>query len=210
MTRLHKICAVVLGVVVLAVLRPMFEPVASGKDADPVTVVNTPLPVTLQGTGQISGNVSVVGSVNVANDASAPIPVGNFAPGPLTHIGRMPSDHVVLINFGPGNYVRVFPDGNQDVDTFAIPRGSVLVVTDVEWAAIGGSPGDTATTQIGFSVVPGVFAGVYVSTAQFGSDGRAGKSDHLTGGLVFSKVPILSPNSLVSNLVLRVYLMPAS
>ena len=206
MTRLHKIFAVLLGLGALIVWRPIFEPVASGAGSAPVTVVNTPLPVTLQGTGQVSGNVSVSGSVNIANSASAPVPVKNVAEGPLTHVDRLPSDHVILKLVSPQGYFRVFSDGTLGANNFAIPADSVLVITDVDWVLEGGTPGEMAVAELGFFHVGSPTGTVYLSTSTIGSDGRAGKSDHMTSGLVVSALPAVGgPTAMV----LQGYLMPA-
>ena len=62
----------------------------------------------------------------------------------VSHIGRKPSEYIMLINAKKGktntenkcsgsftDFVRVFPDGTISSDKFIIPAGKVLVITDI-------------------------------------------------------------------------------
>jgi hypothetical protein len=68
-----------------------------------------------------------------------------------THMGQAVADHVVLIDgfykgrdtcktlsFTDRALFRVSPDGELEPKPFKVPKGRVLVVTDVEWSAFGG------------------------------------------------------------------------
>ncbi len=202
MFSLHKLFAATAGLGILALSSLMIAPAASSSGTAPVTVMNTPLPVSLQGTGQISGNVNVSGSVNVANPPSSPIPTQNVAPAPLTHMGRFASEHILLQGLAGQGFHQVSTDGTVDSNSFSIPGGSVLVITDIDWELNQGTPGTPAFVNLAFVSVNGVTS-VYFSSATFDSNGQAFKNDHLIGGLVLSKIPVTS----ASQMILRGYLV---
>lgn len=55
---------------------------------------------------------------------------------PVTHLGQAVGDHVVLNLVNPTTapvFVRCNDDGTRDATEFAVPAGSKLVVTDVDW-----------------------------------------------------------------------------
>ena len=200
------------GIVTLALSLVPSKPAGAAGSA-PVTVTHTPLPVTLQGTEQISGNVNV----SVVNSASSPVPIKNAAAGPLTHTGRLPSEHVILqLNvFTPTaptpQYFRVFPDGTVDVTPFVIPKGSSLIVTDVDWEKSGGPPGFETVIEFRFGSQNDPSGFICLSTGQYDIGGFAGKSEHMTSGLVLTKVPpvTLGSSSNLAKLIIRGYLAPS-
>ena len=56
----------------------------------------------------------------------------------LTHMGRLPSEHVMLeaslATPPPGcdaGVSRIFPDGSKDPSSFIVPSGKVLILTDI-------------------------------------------------------------------------------
>jgi hypothetical protein len=78
-----------------------------------------------------------------------------------------------------GSPNRILPDGSRVA--FTIPSGAVLVITDVQWRADGSGEGDSA--QIWSASVG------YMSLARFDSREVAMYSEHLTSGIVVSKIP---------------------
>ena len=76
--------------------------------------------------------------------------------------------------------MRVMPDGSRE--NFSIPRDAVLIVTDVERMASGSDEGDEAHVRVSDAS--------YLAEARFDSRKRATYREHLTSGLVFSKVPV--------------------
>jgi len=214
MGKFVRAVVLVFGLGIIALTLGLFSTHPAGASGSaPVTVTNTPLPVTLQGTEQISGNVNV----SVVNSASSPVPIKNAAAGPLTHTGRLPSEHVILqLNvFTPTaptpQYFRVFPDGTVDVTPFVIPNGSSLIVTDVDWEKSGGPPGFETVIEFRFGSQNDPSGFICLSTGQYDIGGFAGKSEHMISGLVLTKVPpvTLGSSSNLAKLIIRGYLAPS-
>ncbi len=76
---------------------------------------------------------------------------------PLTHMGRLPQDHVMLHEFldplcvGDKGLARIFPDGAVDPTPFVVPPGKALVLTDVSVRVdenIAWQAGDLVTASI--------------------------------------------------------------
>jgi hypothetical protein len=115
----------------------------------------------------------------------------------------------VLLSAPTGRLFRVFPDGSVGADPFTVPDGSVLVVTDVDWSTQNGTPATASHIELTIgpaqSPVP-----VFDSTALIASDGRAGKNEHMTSGIVLAEPPlaVLFSSGSLRALVLRGYLAP--
>ena len=96
--------------------------------------------------------------------------------------------------------MRIMPDGSRE--SFSIPRDTVLIVTDVEWMASGSDEGDDAHVRVADAS--------YLAEAQFDSRKRATYREHLTSGLVFSKVPVFifahHLDAKLSRLIIRGYM----
>lgn len=173
----------------------------------PVTVTNSKLPVT------VGGNVSAVQRgdwhVTVTNPADSPAHIRNVDAGLFTHIGQKASK-VVLLNFlaGCSCYKRVLPDGTLEGAAFSVPSSEIFVLTDVDWSISGGNPGQTASLLLLISN-----AVVMDSRTAFNGDGTGGKTEHFSGGRIFSSalpLPVYdrTPRSVLNNLVLTGYLAP--
>lgn len=61
---------------------------------------------------------------------------------PRSHLDQDPRQHVVLTREGgvtggcglqESDFFRIHPDGTKDEETFRVPEGHLLVVTDVDW-----------------------------------------------------------------------------
>jgi hypothetical protein len=152
--------------------------------------------------------------VNLAAVSVLSVPVAVAASGPLTNVGRLASQQVVLSNLGPacgGLFARVKPDGSNTCP-YAISPGHLLVITDMEWSLpgpqFGGTPGTYATLNLEDS------AGnvVAFSAALADINGTASKSEHFTAGVVLGAVPGVitggSPFPVVPGVVLRGYEVP--
>jgi hypothetical protein len=98
--------------------------------------------------------------------------------------------------------LRIMPDGSRE--SFSIPRDAVLIVTDIAWTASGSDEGDDAHVRVSDAS--------YLAEARFDSRKRATYREHLTSGLVFSKVPVFifahHLDAKLSRLIIRGYLTP--
>jgi hypothetical protein len=109
---------------------------------------------------QVTGSTAITGTanVNVTNPATAPVPTSAQPGGPLTNLGRLASELVVLqLTSSPSptcqEWFRVFPDGTFQCFT-SVPAGLALVVTDLEWDGLG-TAGDVAKAAVGYAVSGG-------------------------------------------------------
>ncbi len=207
---------------------------AQATSAVPVTVTNTPLPVMVSNTSVpvsgsvgVSGNVAITGTpavdiantptvnlasgatVQVNNPSSSPLPVQTIGDSSVTHMGQSASEHVVLDwDNATSSYYRVTPTGQTT--TFVTPSGKVLVVTDVDWSVLT----STTSSSIEFKLVgcSGSPEPIYLnSLATVNADGSAGKSEHLTSGIVIDNgLCGFSTNTSagVRSLILRGYFAP--
>jgi hypothetical protein len=162
-----------------------------------------------------------------------------------THLGQDVDDHVTLIarehkrapncntaSFKNRAFFRVSPEGEVESTPFKVPKGRVLVVTDVEWTAYGGPNGTndlvanrtlTLTIHVGnnsqIADNPAVFASsLTIDSAAMG--GRPGKSEYMTAGFVVGAntricphVSQLEPSFIatvhIDRAILRGYLLAA-
>jgi len=98
-----------------------------------VNVTNTPLPVT--GT--------------IANTTDNPVLIRDVDASAKTHFGQPLQNHITLAWMAPGNqnsactpnkeFRRIFPDGTIATETFVVPQGQMLVVTDLDANVLAGS-----------------------------------------------------------------------
>jgi hypothetical protein len=135
---------VVSGGILLIALSISFAHVnpVGGAGSAPVTVTNTPLPVSVSNfpaSNTVSGSVSITGTPNVgvANTASNPVPTQNVGGGAAAQVGQVASQLVNLVcDFGKCR--QVFPDGTDGPAPYSVPSGQALVITDFQFT-IGAS-----------------------------------------------------------------------
>lgn len=164
---------------------------ASPSSTQNVNVVNTPT-VTVGNTPTVNvGNTPTV-NATVTFPANQNVTVNGA--GPLTNVGRLASQQVMLLSAGPGEC----PSRQFVADLFgavscfdmASHPGQVLVITDIYWSATG-SPGTTC----GVGLVPSsamAFGPFLVSATPAATDGTASKTEHLTTGAKMAVNPTLS------------------
>ena len=169
-----------------------------------VNVGNTPLPVT----GTISGTVTIgnTPNVNVANQPTVSVagqPIGvNVTNSPLmqlpTHLG-VPAANVVNLTtklgqtcMPLGSLCQVTSDGKFVATPFTIPAGHFLVITDIQIRTVGATPGTLSGADLVIGQ-PGNQQIIYVVQGLADANGQAFVRDHLTGGLVVSTMPTVSP-----------------
>jgi len=120
--------------------------IARAEDAKPVLVVNPQVPVTVQGTAQVAGQVTVTGTVEVTNEPivrlrNPTVSVGNLVR--VDPVERIPSDR--LFRRGP---LHVLANPFQGSDAFdvvnPVPAGKVFVVSFVSVQAWGAPQTDPA------------------------------------------------------------------
>jgi len=151
-----------------------------------VTIANLPLPVgvnnfpgTLTGaTVPVSGNVTA--NINLPN----PLPV---------QTAKQSAANFKTLIFDGTNYLEVLQNGSLSTGAFTIPQGAQFVITDVSWVAVcltissvvcEASAGDAVAVELG--------NGSYLSEATYANRVGillAGRSDHLTSGIVVTQVP---------------------
>jgi hypothetical protein len=159
-----------------------------------------------------------------------------------THLGQDVNEHVTLIarehegsecdtlSFKNKALFRVSPDGDVDAKPFKVPKGRLLVVTDVEWSAYGGPNGTndldpnrtlTLTIHVGnqqqITNNPAVFMSS-LTIDQAAAGGRPGKSEYMTAGFLVGTGRRICPNvsqvepsfvatAFIDRLMLRGYLI---
>lgn len=170
-----------------------------------VLVVNptaSPVPVTLQGTGSVTGTVTVAnnpmnvsvtnsslnvsGTVAVTNPAGNPIPVA-VTPGALTQLGQPASNLVTLVCESPP-CTRMMPDGSTV--PFSVPANQRLIVTDISWQGDSVGQGLLQTMVLSAGGSNGPF--VWFGGALPDQLGIVSKSERLAAGIAFSVVPFAS------------------
>lgn len=185
----------------------------AGPGATPVSIMS-PLPLPVTGTATVSGTVGAAQSgawnVNVANSpavslAGTPTVNANVtfpanqgvtvtAPGPLTHLGRLPSKQVMLLLAPVGapacasHTAQINIDGTTSCFDMANHPGEALVITDLLYTASNPTTGNTCTANVGSlsnnqTVLP--------LQATAAADGNAMKSEHLIAGLTMTFTPVL-------------------
>jgi hypothetical protein len=134
-----------------------------------------------------------------------------------SHLGQPVSDHVTLLGYGTiqpdssvvWTFFRIYADGTGN--SFKIPKGKVLVVTDVDWNY---NTGEHNQTQI-FSIYlkmpkKNIRNKVFASTVLGDKFGSGGASVSMTTGFVVSKMDIIEPllefGGALNDIILRGYL----
>ena len=190
MKQSSKIILVVTGFALLAFVLSSVpnHPVSAAAGPAPVTVVNTPLPVT--------------------TPTNSGVPVSKF---------------VTLICSGsptPSNDCPTFTaiDATDSLisNSYTIPTGETLIVTDVNWGGGGPIPSPGTTISVNLVLINGNgFAPLvlYNDEGIMDSNGIVRRNDHLTTGIPMTFLPSvqLNNNSTVNGfgfLILRGYLTP--
>jgi hypothetical protein len=216
MKRFARLVVITLGLAILGlVLSLVPRKDAHAQGATPVQVVNTPLPVSVSG---IVGVVSAGrGSLRV-DVTNTPLPVSGtvgLASGSEvimpTHLGVPAGNLVTLWCFttstGCSSFRQVSPGGVMATTDYSIPPGETLIVTDLNWSAIGGSPGRTIFLNLGCTSGCGF---TYNSSVVADVNGEGSTNDHLTSGLDLVYLPtiVLGDATRLEGLTLRGYLTP--
>ena len=153
-------------------------PAVSISGTPTVNVASVP-PVSIAGTPTVNANVTFP-----ANQA-----VTVAAAGPLTNVGRLPSQQVALIPGVPVGcttaWAQVTMAGTISCFDMANLPGQVLVVTDFYWEG----EGPAGTNCVAYLLGPGPAWYLIKSGAVVASDGFISKSEHLTTGAVMSGNP---------------------
>lgn len=192
MTSLQKRLSLVVGFVVLVTVtvggarllraNPRPTPVPAQAPAPlpnsvPVTVVNTPLPVHSATHLGVPANKLITLYCNASHQFSSLNQCSSFT--------------------------QVNADGTFAPTSYTIPPGETLVVLDIDWEAIAGTP----STYV-FLDLNGV--STYSPTILADANGIAAGADHLSAGLPFTVLPtvIVSLGTSLSGLHLHGYLTP--
>lgn len=152
----------------------------------------------------------------------------------LTHLGQLSSNHVTLEVVGGAtggcgpelwDFVRVLPDGSSS-GFFRVPKGKVLVVTDVDWQYATHGIFTTSKMQVLRLVIenladPKLDRRAMDSTIMLTDDGKGGLaggvSESMTSGFVVSSEARICPDVFpgpmgppggLQHLILRGYLAP--
>jgi hypothetical protein len=175
--------------------------------------------------------------------AAAVALAGDVAAAQVSHLGQNVADHVMLRSGTPsGRFVstcpvpaspqgmvlfRVWPDGTRESESFTVPSGRLLVITDVEWTVMnrtnGGALTAGATVRFRLQIGSGTtFSSVFLSpTVEVGSERAAvSGSEQLTTGIAVGPNTTICPSAVefipngfasawVNELVLRGYLITA-
>lgn len=144
-------------------------------------------------------------------------PAATHAQSLDTHLGNKPSEWVSLSglfnNSGEIFFLRTLPDGKAD--SFTIPKGKVLVITDIHWQVTAGNPGTVARLSLNIENVANPVAftrRVYNSVLTLNTAGVNGSNDRLTAGILVSweariKATTTIPTGALENLLLIGYLV---
>lgn len=134
-----------------------------------------------------------------------------------SHLGQQVSNHVTLgcypnVQDDSWFFYRIFPDGT--VHDFSIPKGKVLVVTDVDWNYNTGEHNAMQTFSILIKVPKKEIRNVvFASTAPGDTSGSGGASVSMTAGFVISNMnniePTLEFSGSINDIVIRGYLIDA-
>ena len=155
--------------------------------------------------------------VVVTNSEKEPVPVLDVDAYAATHLRRKASDWVSLSGLfnmsGEIFFLRSLPNGNAE--SFTIPKGKVLVITDIHWQITAGNPGTVARLSLLTENVanPALTRLVYNSVLTLNSGGVNNSNDRLTAGILVSssariKANLTIPTGALDNLFLIGYLVP--
>jgi hypothetical protein len=145
----------------------------------------------------------------------------------ITHMGQSASQHVLLESIGVANtgdplqdidFFRVLPDGTLSPTGptgFRVPKGKVMIITDVDWQYGSGPAGASQTFRVFIETLsqPGVRRRVFESTIQLDNSGNGGTSEAMTTGFVVSRKVRLAVDTIpgggkIQHVLLRGYLAP--
>lgn len=192
MKQSSKIMLVVMGFALLAVVLSSVpnHPANAAPGPAPVTVANTPLPVTTP----TNSGVPVSKLITLICPGSAAPTQSNDCPA-FTAIDA--TDSLVSNNY-------------------TIPTGETLIVTDVNWAGGAPIPSPGNTTSLNLELVNGnAFAplALYNDRGLTDSNGLVTRNEHLTTGIPMTFLPIVQIAQAgavnpFSFLILRGYLTP--
>jgi hypothetical protein len=150
----------------------------------PTVNVATLPAVTLSGTPTVNANVTFPSSLGVTLTQ----------PGPLTNVGRLPSQQFNLASIpyfisACTTHIGAFSADGSSLPCFDMTQhqGQVLIVTDVKWYATG-TAGNACYVGLGFG------NSFFLSVAHGGPDGVAAKSEHLTTGIKMTGTPAANSN----------------
>jgi len=128
----------------------------SGLDVNVVNTPSNPVPVTLQGTSTVSGNVAVTNTPNVNVVNTPTVNVGNsLKPSQLVAVTSNVGNTGISCHATGGNPVSgataidLLQNADATSSSFSIPNGKVLVITDAQAIAISlGSAGHEAQAAL--------------------------------------------------------------
>jgi hypothetical protein len=154
-------------------------------------------------------NVDVVNTPTVSIAGTPAVKATITAPGPLTNVGRLASQHVTLnvVNSGicSTHLQQIEGDGNTTCFDLSNDPAQALVITDTAFFGY-----TTAGNTCGmFLFSPGGAGFVLLpSIAPAAADGTASKSEHLTTGVVLTGNPVVSTTCANEAVLLQGYLVP--
>jgi hypothetical protein len=134
-----------------------------------------------------------------------------------THVGRKASELVSLSGLfdsaGQVFFLRTLPNGNAE--SFTIPKGMMLVITDIHWQITAGNPGTVARLSLitENNANPALIRLVYNSVLTLNSGGVNNSNDRFTTGILVSweakiKAKLTIPTGALDTLFLIGYLVP--
>ena len=134
-----------------------------------------------------------------------------------THLGINASEMVSLSGLfdsaGQVFFIRTLPNGNAE--SFSIPKGKILVITDIHWQITAGNPGTVSRLTLSTENIenPVLTRLVYNSVLTLNTAGVNGSNDRLTAGILVSsaariKAKLTIPSGALDTLFLIGYLVP--
>ena len=155
--------------------------------------------------------------VVVTNSEKEPVPVRDVDRAAATHLGKKASELVSLSGLfdsaGQVFFLRTLPNGNAE--SFSIPKGKMLVITDIHWQITAGNPGTVTRLSLSIENIanPALTRLVYNSVLTLNSGGVNGSNDRLTAGILVSsaariKANLTIPTGALDTLFLIGYLVP--
>jgi hypothetical protein len=153
----------------------------------------------------------------IASIAPATTNAQTLDPNAATHLGKKTSEWVSLSglfnNSGEIFFLRTLPDGKAE--SFTIPKGKVLVITDIHWQITAGNPGTVCRLSLNVENVANPVAftrRVYNSVLTLNTAGVNGSNDRLTAGILVSwegriKATTTIPTGALEHLLLIGYLV---
>jgi hypothetical protein len=169
----------------------------------------------------VLGGLFLAGSLVHSRDSQAkaatystPVTVMNTTqtPVPNQDVSRAPSNLAMLYTVQgescPPTNFSILGDGSHSCFDMASHPGQALMLTDVEWAGSGNTPGSSCGVVLNLPSGGGGSQPVVQSWATANSNGDAFKSEHLTTGVKMTANPILFFECTDVRMVLRGYFLP--